>query len=38
MNEDKLTTIKVYQGKNDALTGILEKYKQYKVELCIGTK
>jgi len=30
---DKLTIIKEYQGKNDTLTGILEEYKQYKVEV-----
>jgi len=31
--QDKLTIIKEYQGKNDTLTGILEEYKQYKVEV-----
>lgn len=31
--QDKLTIIKEYQGKNDTLTGILEEYKQYKVEI-----
>ena len=32
-SQDKLTIIKEYQGKNDTLTGILEEYKQYKVEV-----
>src|SRR5665647_2794582 len=32
-SKDKLTIIKEYQGKNDTLTGILEEYKQYKVEV-----
>jgi chromosome segregation ATPase len=31
--QDKLTIIKEYQGKNDTLTGILEEYKQYKVDV-----
>ncbi|MCJ7691686.1 MAG: hypothetical protein MUO60_20600 [Clostridiaceae bacterium] len=31
--QDKLTIIKEYQGKNDTLTGILEEYKQFKVEV-----
>lgn len=31
--QDKLTIIKEYQGKNDTLTGILEEYKQYKIEV-----
>jgi len=31
--QDKLTIIKEYQGKNDTLTGILEEYKKYKVEV-----
>jgi len=31
--QDKLTIIKEYQGKNNTLTGILEEYKQYKVEV-----
>jgi len=30
---DKLTIIKEYQGKNDTLAGILEEYKQYKIEV-----
>ena len=32
-SQDKLTIIKEYQSKNDTLTGILEEYKQYKVEV-----
>jgi len=32
-SQDKLTIIKEYQGKNDTLTGILEEYKQYKVDM-----
>ena len=32
-SQDKLTIIKEYQGKNDTLTGILEEYKQFKVEV-----
>ncbi|MBU3076182.1 hypothetical protein [Clostridium estertheticum] len=32
-SQDKLTIIKEYQGKNDTLAGILEEYKQYKVEV-----
>ena len=32
-SQGKLTIIKEYQGKNDTLTGILEEYKQYKVEV-----
>jgi len=31
--QDKLTIIKEYQGKNDTLTGILEEYKQFKIEV-----
>ncbi|MBU3182626.1 hypothetical protein [Clostridium psychrophilum] len=31
--QDKLTIIKEYQGKNDTLTGILEEYEQYKIEV-----
>ncbi|MBU3174629.1 hypothetical protein [Clostridium estertheticum] len=32
-SQDKLTIIKEYQGKNDTLAGIIEEYKQYKVEV-----
>ena len=31
--QDKLTIIKEYQAKNDTLTGILEEYKQYKIDV-----
>ena len=31
--QDKLTIIEEYKGKNDTLTGILEEYKQYRVDV-----